>query len=585
MDVRLTATLGDTGLYRWVAGFALKYWPTGVIALLAMVVDACCATGFAKTIQPMIDDAFAIAPKVSAQYIAFCVLSILAVRSLAGYVADVGMSRLGRMTVRDVRVALFDAYLDRTEEVDSRDPVGDRVSRAGYTVEQVAFSVTEAIKVAVLDGLTAIFGIGFMLYTNVVFAMVTLALIPILGGVILVSGKFTRRGSAEVQSVLGELDSSVLESSIGARDICVYLAKADLRERFIGISNRLSDLGIKLSRTASGASALVQLVGGVALAIVILLASGRDIPVEERISAGEFFAIVTAMGIVVPSLRRLANVHSGIQKGLAAAAELRVIIDFSPPRHGDVRLEVGAHDVQLKRVCFAYPDGEVVLRNLDLVFRKGEVTALVGASGSGKSTILALVAGFRQPTSGDVFIAGRPMSAYRTESLMESISWVGQGGALFTGTIRENVALGSLRASSDEDILNALGEAHALDFVSSLPAGLNTLLGPEGIDLSAGQKQRILVARAILRRGDLVLLDEVTSSLDPESERLVADGLQRLMRGRTCIVIAHRLKTIRHADRIVVLNDGMIVEDGTHADLVTREGAYSRLFRESSSLA
>jgi subfamily B ATP-binding cassette protein MsbA len=326
-------------------------------------------------------------------------------------------------------------------------------------------------------------------------------------------------------------------------------------------------------------SATVQTAAAFALALLVYLGTR---PGEiDKISPGVFISVLTAMGGMMPSLKRLTNVQSNVQRGLAACDDLFEIIDMPPEMdHGTRVLERTQGDIAFKDIRLIYPRNQFeALRGIDLQCRPGTVTALVGRSGSGKSSLVSLLPRFYEPSGGTITLDGEDYQSYTLASLRRQIAWVGQSVVLFDGTVADNIAYGELAGSSDAAIIAAAEAANAMEFIAKLPNGIHTPIGQGGNMLSGGQRQRIAIARAILKNAPILVLDEATSALDTESERLIQQALQRLMRDRTTLVIAHRLSTIEGADQIAVMDQGRIVERGTHDQLLAMSGHYAALHR------
>jgi subfamily B ATP-binding cassette protein MsbA len=374
--------------------------------------------------------------------------------------------------------------------------------------------------------------------------------------------------------------SGVIEEVVGAnREVKVYGGQRYESQRFNVVAEQTRRLGLKVASTNGLASAFVQLIAAISLALIIYFATRPAM--LETLSPGAFTSLILAMGGILPSLKRLTTVQANLQRGLAAAEEIFSLIDTpAEPDGGKLELRSIERELAFRGVGMCYPAAaRAALSGIDLVCPRGSVTALVGRSGSGKSTLASLVPRFHEPSSGQVLIDGRPLGDYTLESLRRQIAWVGQTVTLFDDSIARNIAYGGLADASEEEIIAAAEAANAMEFIRLLPEGIHSRVGERGVLLSGGQRQRIAIARALLKNAPVLILDEATSALDSESERLIQDALKRLMRDRTVLVIAHRLSTIEHADRIVVLDRGSIVEQGTHAVLLAHEGHYAALRR------
>jgi subfamily B ATP-binding cassette protein MsbA len=338
-------------------------------------------------------------------------------------------------------------------------------------------------------------------------------------------------------------------------------------------------LNLKISATNAASSSTVQIVASTALAALVFL--GTRPQVINQISPGTFLVVLTAMGAMLASLKRLTTVQSNIQRGISAAEDIFEVIDLPPEvDRGIIELTRTRGDLRFSDVGLIYPRNDLqALRGVDLHCAPATVTALVGRSGSGKSSLVSLLPRFHEPTTGRIVLDGTDYERYTLPSLRKQIAWVGQSVMLFDDTIANNIAYGELAGASEFDIVAAAEAANAMEFISRLPQGLQTPIGQSGNMLSGGQRQRIAIARAILKNAPILVLDEATSALDTESERLIQQALQRLMKDRTTVVIAHRLSTIEHADQIAVMDQGRIVERGTHAELIALGGHYAALHR------
>ncbi len=338
-------------------------------------------------------------------------------------------------------------------------------------------------------------------------------------------------------------------------------------------------LNLKVASTNALATATVQLIAACALAAVVFIATRPSLIGD--MDPGTFMAVITAMMVMLPSLKRLTTVQAHLQRGVAAAQDLFGVLDTSPEVDaGNFDPPAGRGELALRGVGLRYPgQSAAALDGIDIVCAPGTVTALVGRSGSGKTSLASLVARFHEPTAGRILLDGHDLTDYSLAALRRRIAWVGQQVVLFNDTIARNIAYGTLGGASRDAIVTAAGAANAMEFIEALPRGLDSEVGEGGALLSGGQRQRIAIARALLKDAPILILDEATSALDSESERLIQQALNRVMRNRTVLVIAHRLSTVLHADQIVVLDRGRVVERGTHAELLAAGGHYAALYR------
>ncbi|MFN9731279.1 MAG: ATP-binding cassette domain-containing protein, partial [Pseudomonadota bacterium] len=400
---------------------------------------------------------------------------------------------------------------------------------------------------------------------------------PLIAGIITVVGRRYRRINTRIQASVGEL-AHIAEEAVGSQHVVkVYGGQEREVARFAAVAERNRRLQVKVEATKAVSSALVQLLAAIALAVIIWVASQEAM--AQRLSAGAFVSLMTAMMAMLPSLKRITNVQGMIQKGVAAASGLFEVLDAEPESDRGTRALARAEGrIVFRDVAVRYAvDKPPALAGLSFEVAPGTVTAIVGRSGSGKSTLVRLLPRLYEPDAGTVLLDGVPISDYRLEDLRRQIALVSQDVLLFDDTVAANIAYGSPCAVTRERLVDVATAANALDFIERLPQGFDTPIGSGGMLLSGGQRQRLAIARALLKNAPILILDEATSSLDTESERLIQDALERTMRGRTTLVIAHRLSTVEHADQIVVLDRGQLVERGRHAELLARGGHYSRL--------
>jgi subfamily B ATP-binding cassette protein MsbA len=566
-------------VYRRLLGYSRGYWPIGLVALVGMTIDGAGLAIFTNLLRPMIDDLFAKKDPYLIFWMPIWIMGIFFVRSCGTFASDYGISHIGRHVVQLMRHDVFAAYLKLPASFFSAEPSGQQVSRITYTSEQVAAAATDALKIAVTDGFTVIFMLIVMLHNSAYLTLSLLIMVPAIAFIATVVSRRYRQISRRIQGTMGSVTGTV-EESVGAhREVRIYGGQAHEAQRFDVITKHTRRLNLKIAATNAASSSTIQLVAALALAALVFL--GTRPPILSQMSPGVFFAVLTAMGSMMPSLKRLTTVQGNIQRGLSAAEDLFEVIDLPPETdRGTHELKTTRGDIRFENVRLIYSRNEFeALRGVDLHCGPGTVTALVGRSGSGKSSLVSLLPRFHAPTSGRVVLDGNDYESYTLASLRQQIAWVGQAVMLFDDTVSNNIAYGELAGASEADIVAAAEAANAMEFIAQMPQGLHTQIGQSGNMLSGGQRQRIAIARAILKNAPILVLDEATSALDTESERLIQQALQRLMKDRTTLVIAHRLSTIEHADQIAVMDQGQIVERGTHAELIAKGGQYASLHR------
>ena len=565
--------------YRRLLTYTSRYWSVITITLLGMATDAACMGLFAGMMKIIVDKLFVAHEAYYIHWMPIWILCIFAVRGCASYVGDYGMAYVGRNVVQELRTEVFDAYLRMTAGFFGREGSGNLIARITYTSEQVAQAATDAVKVAIVDGLSIVFYILVMLYYSPYLTLSLLLMVPTVAVLASIVSRRYRHISRNIQGMMGSVTGTVEEAVTGHREVKIYGGQAYESKRFHKAAERTRRLNLKIASTNGISSSLVQLLAAMALAMIVYLATRPAM--LQTITPGTFLAVLSAMGAILPSLKRLTNVQSNIQRGMAAAEDLFDVLDTPPEAdHGARAIDKSRGDIRFIAVAHKYPQAsEPALRGIDLHCMPGTVTALVGRSGSGKSTLVSLLPRFYEPDGGHIELDGHELRDYSLASLRRQIAWVGQSVVLFDDTIARNIAYGELEGASEAEIVAAAEAANAMEFISRLPDGLNSKVGEHGSQLSGGQRQRIAIARAILKNAPILVLDEATSALDTESERLIQQALQRLMKDRTTLVIAHRLSTIEHADQIAVMDQGRIVERGTHVELIARAGHYAALHR------
>ena len=577
LDPRLRPGSTRQLLARLVRDHVRPYVARLLLAVLCMTLAAGATAALAYLMEPVLDEIFIEKDRTLLIAVPAAVIALTLVKGAATYGQAVLVAFVGQRVIADLQSRAF-AHILRFDLAFFQDTAsGKLVSRLTNDVNLMRNAVANALTGMVKDSLTLLFLIGVMFEKDWKLALIACVVFPIAIYPIVRIGRRMRKVSTSALNELGLFTARLNETFQGARHV-----KAYNRERFESArADRLIEsvfgLVFKSLRTRAAATPIMETLGGIFIALMILYGGWQV--VGGALTPGAFFAFVTAMLLAYRPLKALANLNATLQEGLAASQRVFDILDTAPriveaPDARPLRVEGGA--VSLDGVCFSYRRGAPALRDVTIEIPAGKTVALVGPSGAGKSTVLNLIPRFFDVDRGAVAIDGTDVRAATLESVRDAVALVSQETVLFDDTIRANIAYGRIGAS-DAEIAGAARAAGAARFIAALPDGYDTLIGERGVKLSGGQRQRLSISRAMLKDAPILLLDEATSALDTESERQVQEALARLMRGRTTLVVAHRLSTVLDADRIHVLQGGRVAESGTHRSLLAAGGLYARL--------
>lgn len=549
-------------------------------AVIALIINAIADTYMVSLLKPLLDEGFGNAESDFLKILPFIIFGMMIIRGLSGFVSTYCLSWVSGNVVMEMRRSIFSQFMHMPVSYFDKESTGGLLSRITYDSEQVAGATSRALVSIVREGASIIGLLTLMFWNSWELSLVLIVVAPVVAWAIGFVSKRFRKVSKNMQDTMGHVTSSAEQMLKGHKVVLSYGGQEVERERFDVVSNRMRQQSMKLVSAQAVANPVIQLIASVALVTVLFLASVDSI--RDTLTPGTFTVVFSAMFGLMRPLKALTNVTSDFQRGMAASQTLFALIDLDTEQDsGKFETKNVQGDVAVKDVTFTYADKEKpALSNVSFTIPQGKTVALVGRSGSGKSTIASLFNRFYDVDSGSISLDNHDVRDYTLKNLRSHFALVSQNVHLFNDTIANNIAYAATEKYTREQIEHAARLAHAMDFIDKMPDGLDTVIGENGASLSGGQRQRIAIARALLRDAPVLILDEATSALDTESEKAIQAALDELQKDKTVLVIAHRLSTIEKADQILVVDEGEIVERGSHQELIAlQDGAYSQLHR------
>ena len=504
--------------------------------------------------------------------------SVIALSSLFALISISASSWISNKVIMDLRVNMFTKLLRLPKSYFDKNTTGETLSKLTFDVEQISAAASTIWLEFIKSSFTVIILTGYLFYKSFLLSLSLIVLLPLVYLAVRFSTSRIRKGSARVQESMGKM-THLLDENISGNDLIkIYQAQETETNKFFSIINTIRQQRFKVDMAGGLNTSIVNALIGLSLAFVVYFSSTYLV-----MSAGDFLAYFTAMGMLVKPAKTLININKPLQQAIVAGKSVFSLIDESPesnPSKNPIHSISG--EICFDNVSFSYDNEKPSLANINLTIKKGETIALVGSTGSGKTTMVNLLTRFYNPSSGQILINGKDIVSYELESYRSNFSYVDQNVRLFNDTISGNIAFGQKESMSIDLIRNAAKVSNSIEFIEKLDKTFDSDIGEDGVTLSGGQRQRLSIARAIAKDSPILILDEATSALDSATEKLVQSAINKMQQDRTTIIIAHRLTTIQNADRIIVLKNGEIIEQGTHLELIKNAGEYSKLHQQQT---
>jgi len=565
-------------IYLRLLKYALKYKLILSFSIVSLFILALTNTGFLALIKKITDEGLVEKSADASVLLPIAIVLLMSLRGLAGFISSYSMRWVSRKIVEDLRFDSFKRIMALPVKFFDNNAAGNIVSKLTYETEQLSTIVTKVALDAIRDILTVIGIVGYMLYLDWFLTLIFAVMAPIMGLYLKKVSPRLRQAGSEVQESMGDM-TRISEEAIASQRIVKIFGTAFFElKRFTNITIRNRKMHTKLAKMSGINSLVIEVMSAIALASVVFYSI-------SHFTAGEFAAFVGALLMLISPIKKITAINEQIQVGYAAAISIFSVMDEPEEKNaGKKVLNKIKGEIHFNNVTFSYPgERNPAINKISFSTKPGEKIALVGKSGGGKTTLINLIPRLYEITQGEIQIDSININDCKLPSLREKIALVSQDTILFNDTVFNNIAYGAKGKSSIEAVKKAAKAANAIEFIEKLPHGFNHVIGDRGVKLSGGQKQRIAIARAILKNAPILLLDEATSALDSESELLVQDALDNLMKKRTSIVIAHRLSTIMNADKILVIHDGELAEQGNHNELMKKKGKYTALYKRGFS--